>query len=107
MPLEYDNDQFFHIRCDGIVRAVKYSNIVAVFYENRKISVQLTNGILYAYYKSLTEIYKEMPKTIFLRCSKDVIVNKNFVEYVDARQGKIFLVKPYQPVAIGSTYKEE
>ena len=105
MPLQYGDNQFFHMRCDGIVRAVKYSNIVAVFYENRKISVQLTNGILYAYYKSLTEIYKEMPKTIFLRCSKDVIVNKNFVEYADARQGKIFLVKPYQPVAIGSTYK--
>lgn len=105
MPLQYDDNQFFHLRCDGIVRAVRYNDIVAVFYRNRKITVQLTNGILYAYYKSLTEIYRDLPKTIFLRCSKDVIVNKKFVEYANGREGKVFLVEPYQPVAIGSTYK--
>lgn len=105
MPLQYDDNQFFHMRCDGIVRAVRYNDIVAVFYRNRKITVQLTNGILNAYYKSLTEVYRDLPKTIFLRCSKDVIVNKKFVEYANGREGKVFLVKPYQPVDIGSTYK--
>lgn len=105
MPLRYDDNQFFHMKCDGIVRAVKYHDIVAIHYRDRKITVQMTNGILTAYYKSLTEVYRDLPKTIFLRCSKDAIVNKKFVEYANGRKGKVFLVEPYPPVAIGSTYK--
>ena len=32
-------------------------------------------------------------------------MNKKFVEYANGREGKVHLVKPYQPVSIGSTYK--
>lgn len=107
MPLEYQEGQFFYIRYDGIVRAIKYMDIVAVYYENRKISIQLVDGMIRAYYKSLSEVYRELPQSIFIRCSKDVIVNKKYIDYIDTKNGKIQLIKPYQAVDIGFSYKRK
>ncbi len=107
MPLEYDRDQYFHIRTDGIVRAVKCKEIVYIQYDRRKVCFCLTNGFLEIYYKSLTEIYKELPEDMFLRCSKDAIVNRRFVEYVDFKAGMLYLIKPYPEISIGKTYKKK
>lgn len=107
MPLEYDNDEYFHIRSDGIVRAVKCSDIVFVEYNDRKVSIQMVNGIIQAYYKSLAEIYRDLPDSMFLRCSKDKIVNKSYIDYTDVKSGQIFLIKPYGVVDIGITYKRK
>ena len=65
----------------------------------------LTNGFLEIYYKSLTEIYKELPEDMFLRCSKDAIVNRRFVEYVDIQEDKIYLSNTYGRLSVGRTYK--
>ena len=67
----------------------------------------LTNGFLEIYYKSLTEIYKELPEGMFLRCSKDAIVNRGYIEYADFKAGMLDLVKPYPEIAIGRTYKKK
>lgn len=107
MPLEYDRDQYFHIRTDGIVRAVKCKEIVYILYNDRKISVYMTNGVICAYYKTLSEIYRNLPKDDFIKCSKDAIVNKKYIDYADLHKGKIYLVEPYQAVNIGSTYKRK
>ena len=101
----YDYDRAKSVLKKALDMPLQYDDIVAVHDRDRKITVQMTNGILTAYYKSLTEVYRDLPKTIFVRCSKDVIVNKKFVEYANGREGKVHLVKPYQPVSIGSTYK--
>ena len=107
MPLEYDKNQYFHIRTDGIVRAVKCKEIVYIQYDRRKVCFCLTNGFLEIYYKSLTEIYKELPEGMFLRCGKDAIVNRGYIEYADFKVGMLYLVKPYPEIAIGRTYKKK
>lgn len=105
MPLMYDEKHFLHIRIDGIVRAIECDNIIFIEYCDRKISIWLKNGVLTAYYKSLAEIYRELPMHSFLRCSKDVVVNRKYIDYMDIRNMKVVLKEGYGIVAIGRTFK--
>ncbi len=89
------------------MRAVKCKEIVYIQYDRRKVCFCLTNGFLEIYYKSLTEIYKELPEDMFLRCSKDAIVNRRFVEYADFKAGMLYLINPYPEISIGKTYKKK
>lgn len=107
MPLSYDTDKYLHIRSDGIVRAVKLRDIVMAEYDNRMVRIRMVNGLMYVYYKSLKEIYQDLPKSVFIRCSKDKVINRNFVKYIHEGENKIYMKAPYGTVDIGITYKRK
>ena len=59
------------------------------------------------YYKSLSFIQKQLQGHNFVRCSGSAIINKDYVEAVDIKEGKIYLKKMLDPVKIGRSYRKK
>lgn len=107
MPLKFDSKKYMYIRSDGIVRALACEEIVYMRYDNRKISFQLCDGMFQVYYKTLAEICRELPEEQFLRCSKDVVINKQYIDQIDIHTQTIKLKGTYGGVLIGRTYRKK
>lgn len=107
MPLQQDSSDYIYIKSDGVVHAVEWRTIVTVRYDDRKITIQMTNGTLCAYYKSLKEIYDKLPDKYFVRCNKGTVINKAFVEAVDLKKNEIHLKKPFESAKIGISYRKK
>lgn len=107
MPLNYQEDQFLHIRSEGIVNIIKTSEIVCALYENRRLTIYTVNRAVQMYYKSLSFIQKQLQGHNFIRCNGSAIVNTDYVEAVDIKAGMIYLKKPFDPVKIGRAYRKK
>lgn len=107
MPLNHDEEQYLHIRSEGIVNIIKASDIVCVLYGNRKLTIYTDRGAIEMYYMSLSSIQKQLRGHNFVRCNQGAIVNKDYVEAVDIKANRVYLKKPYAPIKIGITYKRE
>ena len=107
MPLNYQEDQYLHIRSEGIVNIIKTSEIVCALYENRRLTIYTVNRAVQMYYKSLSFIQKQLQGHNFIRCNGSAIVNTDYVEAVDIKAGMIYLKKPFDPVKIGRAYRKK
>lgn len=107
MHLNYDEEQYLHIRSGGIVNIIKADDIVCALYEKRKLTIHTVRGAIEMYYMSLTNVQRQLQGHNFVRCSQGAIVNKNYVENVDIKANKVYLKKPYAPIKIGIRYKRE
>ncbi len=107
MPLNDHEEQYLHIRSEGIVNIVKTDEIICILYANRRLIIYTVNKSIQMYYKSLSFIQKQLQGHNFVRCSGSAIINKDYVEAVDIKEGKIYLKKMLDPVKIGRSYRKK
>lgn len=105
MPLGYQEDKHIHLRNGSIVQIFKENEIVYIHYSNRRLTVRSTNGISTFYYKSITDLKKKLGDGLFFQCSRNILVNRNYISKLDKQTSRIELKDGYGELTIGNIYK--
>lgn len=100
-------DKTIHFRMDGTLFIVKCSEILYIESYRHKIYVYRSDGSkIIAPYKSFEQILLEAKDTMLEQCSRSVIINKAYLEYVDWANSCIKLKNMNETIRIGITFKQ-
>lgn len=98
-------DDSLLVRKDGIVYSIKCSEIVYVESMLHQLYFHKENGeVVKSRYKSLQDLMKEIDDRKFIQCSRNVIINKDFVSNVDGINKYVTMREIKEPVCIGKSY---
>lgn len=106
-PVVSDRDRFVYFRKDGIVYSKRISEIIYIESSRRKILIHCVNDVLEIPYKTCEEILQEIDSTMFVRCSRYVIINKEYIEQIDYSNRYVQLRHVDKPVEIGTMLKNK
>ncbi len=95
-------------RRDGILYPVKISEIMYMESVNHMVNIHtVKGGVLTVHNKTLKEIGEEMDADCMMVCSRNTIVNKDFIESMDIANRYITLKNTFEKVDIGKSYKKK
>lgn len=103
-----NQDATFCFRKDGILYPVKVRDILYIESLNHVVTIHLIDGgTLTVPYKPCKNILEEIDTDCLLRCSRNVIINKNHITCVDTANRYITLKGIEAQIEIGITYKRK
>lgn len=103
-----NQDATFCFRKDGILYPVKVRDILYIESLNHVVTIHLIDGgTLTVPYKPCKTILEEIDTDCLLRCSRNVIINKNHITCVDTANRYITLKGIEDQIEIGITYKRK
>lgn len=82
-PEREEDDRYLYFRKDGIIYSVYIKDIIYIYSSRRKIKVFCMNDEIEIPYKTCQEMLHELDSSSFIQCSRNCIVNRNFIEHVD------------------------
>ena len=95
-------------RKEGIILAVEREDIVYAEYKNRMLDIHTKQkDLLSIPYITLKEFLTDLDSTDFLQCSRNTVVNSNFIHNVDITNRVIQLKEQMGRIEIGIMYKKE
>lgn len=89
-PVASENRQIF-FRKEGTLEAVWVDDIIMAQGKERDIILETTRGRQKILYRSCRALLEELDSPQFIFCSRSIIVNKNYIERVDAANGYVYL----------------
>lgn len=99
------SDNSLFLRKNGIWYPIKCSEIVYFESARRKIRFYKSNGeVIIIYYKTLKQILDEAACEYLLQCSRNIVINTEYVENVDIVNRCIKMKGIDEPVNIGITF---
>lgn len=101
---ERKNRYLYH-RQDGILYSIDTEKLMYMESVNRRLCLYLTDEELEIAYKTCSSMLHELNTEEFLQCSRSVIVNRNFITYVD-ETNRFVCMKNGKLLDIGRTYKK-
>ncbi|MBP3460235.1 MAG: response regulator [Lachnospiraceae bacterium] len=107
VPQKTREDKYIHLRDDNTIQAQKVSEIVYIYYKERKLTIRSVDGTSFFYYKSIRGIKRQLVDNRFLQCNRNTLINCNFVLKIDIKNNKVILKQDYGEVALGSIYKKK
>lgn len=105
IPLRCQEDKHIYLREGSIVQVFKANEIVYIHYSNRKLTIRSTNGISTFYYKSIADLKRKLGDGLFFQCSRNILVNKNYISKLDKQTSRIELKDGYGELTVGNIYK--
>lgn len=106
-PQPKEERKFLYYKKGGILYSVLIKNIVYIVNSSKNIEIHCTDCILTAPYKSCKTLLNEINSNDFIQCSKNTIVNKYYIAYVDPANRYINLLKDYGTLEIGIRIKKK
>ena len=107
-PRKSESDHVFCFRKDGILYPVKIKEIVYIESVNHEIEVYMANGsTLTIPYKPFRQLLEEIDADCLLQCSRNTIINKDYVESVDVTNKYIAMRGCTKRIEIGITFKKK
>lgn len=98
-----DNSLF--LRKEGIVYSVKCSEIVYIESSFHQLYFHKANGeVVMNQYKNLKAIMDEIDDRRFIQCSRNVIINKDYVDNIDAINKYVKMQGIKKTIDMGSVY---
>ena len=102
-----NEDATFCFRKDGILYPVKVHDIVYIESLNHVVTVHtFKNGTLTVPYRPCKDLLDEVDTDCLFQCSRNAIVNKDFVENVDIANRYITLRGVKDKIEVGITFKK-
>ncbi len=99
-------DKMLYFRMEGTFYTIKCSEVLYIESLEHKIHVHKVDcKTLVAPYKAFDQIMLEAEGAGLVQCSRNVIINKSYVEYIDWANGCLKLKNVEAPMRIGITYK--
>lgn len=74
---------FFYYRKDGIIYSIEVEQIICAETSFRKLIIYTTSDEIEIAYKTCSSLYKELPREHFIQCSRNAIVNRKYIEFID------------------------
>lgn len=103
-----NRDESFCFRKDGILYPVKIRNIIYIETINHVVIVYMkTGGSLSVPYISCKQLMEDMNASCFMQCSRNVIINRDYIENIDLANRFITLNNVSNRIEIGITYKKK
>lgn len=103
-----NQDATFCFRKDGILYPVKVSDILYIESLNHVVSVHtVKGGTLTVPYKPCKDLLDEVDTDCLIQCSRNAIVNKDYIENVDISNRYIALKDVDKRIEIGITFKKK
>lgn len=109
--LEFPNiceniNRFFHYRKDGIIYSIDTNNLVYASYYYRNMQLHMKQEIIDVPYLTCKKLLQELNDEYFIRCSRNTIVNKKYIDYIDQTNRYIGMVNG-KVLEIGSDLKKK
>lgn len=108
--LEYknpsDDSRNIYFRKNGIFYSKKLRDIVYIESRTGKMFIKTTDDELEIFYKSINSVLKDLDSVDFVKCSRSVIVNKNYIDMIDGTNRYIHLKNNYGTLEIGTIMKK-
>ncbi len=100
-------DKVLYFRYDGVLYAVKCSDIVYAESVQRKMCFYRKDGKMISVpYKTCKQIIAEANYRKFVQCNRGTLLNWDYVEYVDIINNYIKMKSINETIEIGVTYKK-
>lgn len=107
-PIKVNEDKTLYLMRDKILFALKSSEIIYVESVRHKLHFYKDDGTtLEVPYKTLKGIFKELKGHKFKQCSRNVIFNEDYLEYIDKVNRYIKLKGTNIVIEIGKKYIDE
>lgn len=106
-PANSNASKTLYFRKDGIILSVNREDIVYVSSENHILNIHTKHGdVLSVPYITLKKFLVEADSADLVQCSRNTIINKNFIHNVDIPNQMIQLKNHMGSVEIGIMYKK-
>ncbi|MCI9126840.1 MAG: response regulator [Eubacterium sp.] len=102
-----EKTKIIYYKREGLLFSINTNDIIFVENCNRFIKYHCIDGVHKAPYQPCKKIIEEMESTDFIQCSKNTVVNRNYVLCVDSINRYITLVDNYGTLEIGPRMKKE
>lgn len=105
-PLCDDRDcGVFYYRKDGVLYALNIDRMIYLEACFRNVIIYTLDETIEIPYMSLKSLMKDLPRKLFIQCSRNVVVNRRFIEYVD-KVNQIVKLRNGKLVKIGGRMKK-
>lgn len=98
--------EFAYFRKDGILFSVKIEEITYITVERAGVNIYTINDCLQLNYQPMADILKEIETEDFVRCSRNTIINKRYIEYLDYANRYVKLRGVHKTLEIGPILKK-
>ena len=103
-----EKDATFCFRKEGILYPVKIRDITYMECVGRRINIHTSNGdVLAVPYITLKDILNEMDTDCMMQCSRNLVINKDYVENIDIPNRMITLKNVPGRMEIGKTFRKK
>lgn len=83
-PLSDDRESaVFYYRKDGVLYALNIDRMIYLETYFRNVIIYTLDETIELPYASLKNLMADLPRKYFIQCSRNVVVNRQFIEYVD------------------------
>lgn len=106
-PQNSQNNKMVYFRKDGIIFAVERNDIVYANSINHIMHIHTKQGdTLHIPYLTIKQLLEDTDSPDLLQCSRNVLVNKRYIENIDIPNRFIQLKKQYGRIEIGVMFKK-
>lgn len=102
-----EENKNIYLKKDGIFFAKKMQDIVYIKSSAGKMFIKTTKDELEISYKSNSQVMRELDSENFIKCSRSVVVNKDYIASIDSTNRYIQLKNGYGTLEIGTILKKE
>lgn len=107
MPLKKTDDDYYYIKNEGIIYVIRLSQFVFARSVNRHLEVVKADGkVILLKYMTLKKLYGILAGEDIMQCSRNAIVNRAYIDYIDTVRQIICLTGGRGELSIGITYKK-
>lgn len=102
MKIKKQEKEYVYFKINGIILPIIINQIVYIDNKVASLRVKCANGEeINTPYKSSRQMLLELDSNKFLKCNKSMIINMDYVEYIDYNQSIVKLKDDYGQVKIG------
>ncbi|MCI8509519.1 MAG: response regulator transcription factor [Lachnospiraceae bacterium] len=101
-----NENSMLYTRKDGIIYAVKKSEIVYIKSHGGKIVIKTLKDELTVYYRNCRDMLKELDSDKYIQCNRSTIVNRDYIQNVDLINRVVKMKDDFGIVQLGKVMKK-
>lgn len=107
LPQEKRSREYIYFRKEGLLIPQKIAEIVYVENEHMKLRIHTIDDSYVVPYRTLDNLLLELSSDLFVRCSRYIIINKEFIKSIDTVNRIIQIKGTEECIEIGAILKKK
>lgn len=105
-PMSTDRERdVLYYKKDGVLYALNVDEIKYIETHFKSVTMHMTNGDVKMPYATNRQLLQNLPRKYFIQCSRNVILNRKHIEYVD-KANQFVKIRNDEQIEIGSRMKK-
>ncbi len=106
VPVVEEDDRYIYFQKDGIAYSVYIRDIIYIESCRRKVILYFSDSSLEFSYKTCREVLQDLDSASFIQASRNYIINRKYIEYIDRTNRFVKLKYIREPIEIGTVMKK-